>query len=120
MKCSLDLVKLFDRIAQLDESFKAGRDIQLKNRLAEAVLEENLRTEIRRLNSDQPELSFFDARDRVIKLMRNHDNSNQPKAKQVIVNEVSTDHDIQKLVKEQSQQIAAQQKQIGSSSIAYQ
>ena len=46
--------------------------------------------------------------------MRNHDESNQPKAKQVVVNEVSADHDIHKLVKEQSQQIAAQQKQIES------
>ena len=48
MSCSLHLVRLFDRIVQLDSSFKPGRDAQLKSRLAEAVREENLRTELRR------------------------------------------------------------------------
>ena len=40
---SLHLVQLFDRIVQLDSSFKPGRDSQLKNRLAEAVRDDNTR-----------------------------------------------------------------------------
>lgn len=113
--CSLDLVQLFDRIVQLDSSFKAGRASQLKNRLAEAVREENVRTELRRLNAEHPELSFFDARDRVMKLMRGQESFKGPQdKKEVVVSEVSADNDLRKLLKEQSQQLAAQQKQIES------
>lgn len=115
IKCSLDLVKLMDRIVQLDSSFKAGRDTQLKNRLAEAVNDHTVRTELRRLNSDQSELSFFDARDRVLKLMRSQDNPKTPKEKQqATLNEVSVNNDLHRMLKEQGQQIATQQKQIES------
>ncbi|KAK3737241.1 hypothetical protein QZH41_010870 [Actinostola sp. cb2023] len=113
--CSLELVKLFDRIVQLDSSFKAGRDSQLKTRLAEAVCEDNIRTEMRRLNSEHPELPFFDARDRVMKLMRSQDNFKTSKVKQeVVINEVSADQDIRNVLKQQGQQLIAQQKQIES------
>ena len=64
VSCSLSLVKIFDRIVQLDPSFAPGRETQLKNRLAESVKDESLRTELRRLNTEHPEMSFFDARDR--------------------------------------------------------
>ena len=58
---------MFDGIIQLDSSFKPGRDGQLKSRLGEAV-GKSLRTELRRLKSEHPELSYFDVRDRVTKL----------------------------------------------------
>jgi len=104
-----------DRIVQLDSSFKAGRDSQLKNRLAEAVNDNTVRTELRRLNSDHPELSFYDARDRVLKLMRSQDHPQPPKDKQqVTLNEVSANYDLHRMLKEQVQQIATQQKQIES------
>lgn len=111
VSCSLALVKIFDRIVQLDPSFLPGRDTQLKNRLAEAVLDQSLRTELRRLNAEHPELPFFDARDRVIKLTNSQ---NKPLVKEATVREVAIDKDLQKIVEQQTAQIAAQQKQIES------
>lgn len=113
MSCSLHLVQLFDRITQLDSSFKLRRDSQLKNRLAEAVREESLRTELRRLNSEHPELSYFDARDRVMKLMSNQGKHDKPR-QNTVVQETAAEQDVHSILKQQSQQIAAQQKQIES------
>ena len=59
VSCSLHLVQLFDRIIQLDCSFKPGRDAQLKSRLSEAVREESLPTELRRRNSEPPGAHVF-------------------------------------------------------------
>ena len=59
MSLSLHLVQLFDRIVQLDSSFKPGRDSQLKNRLAEAVRDDNTRTELRRLKLRTPRAFIF-------------------------------------------------------------
>ena len=110
VSCSLHLVRLFDRIIQLDSSFKPGRDAQLKSRLAEAVREESLRTELRRLNSEHPELTYFDVRDRVMKLM-----SKPPVKQSTLVQETAAaGQDIHSILRQQSQQIAAQQKQIES------
>ena len=113
VSCSLHLVQLFDRITQLDSSFKLGRDSQLKNRLAEAVREEGLRTELRRLNSEHPKLSYFDARDRVMKLMSNQGKHDKPR-QNTVVQENAVEQDVHSILKQQSQQIAAQQKQIES------
>ncbi|XP_077863353.1 uncharacterized protein LOC144346467 [Saccoglossus kowalevskii] len=88
--CSLQLVCLYDRIVQLDSSFKPGRESQLKSRLAEAVRDDSLRMELRRLNADQPELSFFDARDQVIKLMGQRGKSLKAK-REAAVREVLSD-----------------------------
>ena len=114
--CSLELVKLFDRITQLDPSFLPGRDSQLKNRLAEAVIKDSLRTKLRRLNEDHPDLSFFDTRDHVLRLIASKDSpktTTPNKDKQeTTVNEVS--HDIHKILREQGQQLLAQQNQIES------
>ena len=110
MSCSLHLVRLFDRIIQLDSSFKPGRDAQLKSRLAEAVREESLRTGLQRLNSEQPELTYFDVRDRVMKLM-----SKPPVKQSTLVQETAAaGQDIHSILRQQSQQIAVQQKQIES------
>ena len=87
---------------RLDPSFHSGRDTQLKNQLAEAVHDESLRTELRRLNTEHPELSFFDARDRVMKLTR----SDGP-AKEDVVREVAADKDLKQIVQQQAAQIAA-------------
>ena len=85
----------------------------MKNRLAEAVLEDNIRTELRRLNTEHPELPFFDARDRVMQLMSQH--SKPPKvSRDIVVQEVKADQEIREMLKHQSLQMAAQQKQIES------
>ena len=100
MSCSLHLVRLFDRIVQLDSSFKTGRDAQLKSRLAEAVREENLRTELRRLNLEHPELTYFDVRDRVMKLT-----SKPPVKQSTLVKETAgAGQDIHSILRQQSQQ----------------
>ena len=105
--CSLELVNLYDRIVQLDSSFKPGRESQLKSRLAEAVNDENVRMELRRLNADQPALCFFDARDHVIKLMGQRDKPLKPK-REATVREVTAESDQSK----NDDQIAALAKQV--------
>ena len=69
--------------------------------------EESLRTELRRLNSEHPELTYFDVRDRVMKLM-----SKPPVKQSTLVQETAAaGQDIHSILTQQSQQIAAQQKQ---------
>ncbi|XP_020917147.1 uncharacterized protein LOC110254483 [Exaiptasia diaphana] len=109
VSCFLALVKIFDRMVQLDPSFLPGRDTQLKNRLAEAVNDESLRTELRRLNTEHPELPFFDARDRVMKLIK-HDRL----VKEAVVREASAEKELKQIVQQQAAQIATQQSQIES------
>jgi hypothetical protein len=63
---SLELLLLFQRMCDLDSSLSVDQDKLLKQRLAEAVIDEGLMRELRRLNVEQPELTYFEARDRVI------------------------------------------------------
>ena len=65
--CSINLLELFDKIAEVDKTFKEGKQSILKDRLAEAVLDEGLGRELRRLNIEVPDLSYFDLRDRAVK-----------------------------------------------------
>ncbi len=67
--CSLQLVDIYDRMVELDPQIKGRREEDLKGRLAEAVRDEGLRRELRRLNTEQSTLSFFDLRDRAIAWM---------------------------------------------------
>ena len=53
-------------MAKLNESCQAAREKMLKGRLAEAVCDEGLQRELRRLNIEAPTLSFFDVRDHAI------------------------------------------------------
>ena len=65
--CSINLLELFDKIAEVYKTFKEGKQSILKDRLAEAVLDEGLGRELRRLNIEVPDLSYFDLRDRAVK-----------------------------------------------------
>lgn len=71
ISCSLELVDVYDRMVILEPSYKQRRDITLKERFAECVTDESLRRELRRLNIDQPDLSYFDLRDRAIRWLGN-------------------------------------------------
>ena len=110
LTCSLELVELFTRMTKLDESCKATREKTLKGRLAEAVWDEGLQRELRRLNMEAPGLSFFDVRDRAIEwLGRKH----PPKEATVQGIEVADDaSSLRALLKKQSQQLEKQQQQI--------
>ena len=65
---------------------------------------------MRRLNSEHPELSYFDVRDRVMKL------TSKPPLKQstLIQETTAAGQDIHSILRLQSQEILAQQKQIES------
>lgn len=69
--CSLNMVELYDKIVHLDQSFQACRDASLKGRFAEAVKDEGLKRELRRLNLESPGLKFFEMRDRAVHWMGN-------------------------------------------------
>ena len=64
--CSLSLLELYDRMSQWDAALLDGRERALKGRLAEAVRDESLRRELRRLNMESSELGYFELRDRTL------------------------------------------------------
>ena len=106
---SLELVKLFDRMIQLDPTLKHSREAQLKDRLAEAVKEDAVQMELRRLSSDKPRLSFFDTRDHLIKIM----GKDRPKSKkEAVVRETTVEGTLNSTIRKQEEQIATQQTQI--------
>ena len=106
---SLELVKLFDRMIVLDPTLKHTREAKLEDRLAEAVKEEAVQVELRRLASDKPHLSFFDTRDHLIKIM----GKDRPKGKrEAVVRETTVEGSLNSTIRKQEEQIAAQQTQI--------
>lgn len=111
--CSLHLVDLFDKMVKLDSSLKVNRDVQLRNRLAEAVRDESVRMELRRLNRDHPEYTFFEARDYIVSLMGHSDKTVKPKS-DTSIHEISVDNEMKIIMKQLSDQLASQQKQIDS------
>ena len=102
------MTELYNLIAPLSLE---GIPSYKKYRVAEAVHDDNTRMELRLLNSEHPELSYFDARDRVMKLMSQYGKSNKLR-QNTVVQQAAADQDVQSFLKQQSQQIAAQQKQI--------
>ena len=97
---SLALVTLYDKIGERDASFKACRNTTLKGRLAEAVRDEGLRRELHRLNLDNPDLSYFDVRDRAQQWLGNagHVKVEQVKSR-------ATHVEMQNLIEEQGRQL---------------
>lgn len=108
--CSLNMVKLYDKIVQLDQSFAACRDASLKGRFAETVKDEGLRRELRRLNIETPTLEFFELRDRAVHWM-----GREFERKSAINQEIKIDKresDLLEVVKRQESLIERQQEQI--------
>jgi hypothetical protein len=64
--CSLNMVELFDRMSELDPTLKSRRNESLKGRFAETVNDEGLKRELRRLNLELPDMTFFELRDRAV------------------------------------------------------
>lgn len=113
LDCSLMLVTLYDRIGALDPTYLACRESSLKGRLAEAVTDEGLRRELRRLNVESPSLSYFQLRDRAIEWLGTLKRPNSSR-RETTVNEVSFESNVLDLLRQQGEQIAAQQKQLDS------
>ncbi|XP_038053692.1 uncharacterized protein LOC119737425 [Patiria miniata] len=112
LTCSLELVKLFTRMSKLDPSIEATKGRTLKGRLAEAVRDEGLQRELRRLNIEAPTLSFFDVRDRAIEWLGCRQGNRH---KEATVQEVKAADDaggLQSLLRKQSEQLQKQQQQI--------
>lgn len=107
--CSLELVDLFDRICQLDSSFQSCREKSLRGRLAEAAKDEGVRRELRRLNLENPNMTFFDARDQVMEWIGVPKSLTQGK---FTVHKLEADSEYHHLIKQQGDQIKAQQQQI--------
>ena len=111
--CSLSLLELYDRMLQWDPSFEAGKEKALKGRLAEAVRDESLRRELRRLTMESPDLGYFDLRDRAMQWLgnaarpyRNHHDATQYEVK--AVNNI----DLETLVRQQADQLQQLQQQL--------
>lgn len=117
LDCSLELLKIYNRMCQLDSSLVAGKTEALKSYLADAVSDVNLKREIRRLNRWSPDLDFFDMRDCAIQWMGTPSTtataSNVKSARTTVTEEISQDSAVLELLKKQGAQIEAQQKQIG-------
>ena len=110
---SLELVRLFDRIIALDPSLQHTRENQLKDRLAEAVREETVQMELRRLIADKPSMSFFDTRDHLIRIL-GKEKLGKSKKETVVLREATAEADLGHQIRKQEEQIAKQQTQIRS------
>lgn len=115
MDCSLNLLDIYNRMCQEDASHVGGKTTALKGRLAEAVRDEATRRELRRLNIESPALGFFDMRDQAITWLGTTAQSNQQTAKKTAaMQETSAESEVLQLLKLQSEQLAAQQRQINT------
>lgn len=115
LTCSLRLLEIYDRMCQIDSAYRGCRTGTLKGRLAEVVRDEGLRRELRRLNVEYPDLSFFDLRDRAVTWLGSPTRSEAKPArptKTVTVQESSTESEILQLLKKQTEQLEKQQQQI--------
>jgi len=109
--CSLDLIEIYDKIIEIDPSFTSMREQALKSQLAEAVLDEFHKREIRRLSTEFPCLSFLDVRDRIVDWI-----GSPIKVKQVNVQSLQSSsappaNDLQAILKRQEAIIEKQQRQ---------
>jgi hypothetical protein len=112
LTCSLTLVEIYDRIIELDAGFKNAREQSLKGRFAEAVKDETLRRELRRLNEEQSTLPFFELRDRAVRWVGA---SGQAAPKHRTVNEIAAGgatEELTQTLKRQSEMLEQQQRQI--------
>ncbi|XP_033127984.1 uncharacterized protein LOC117125564, partial [Anneissia japonica] len=109
LSCSLELVSLYDNIVSLDGAYSACRESSLKSRLAEAVVDENLKRELRRLNIESPKLAFFELRDRAVNWLGT---TTDRYTREATVKTVSAETNVLELLKKQTAQIEAQQTQI--------
>ncbi|KAK3090231.1 hypothetical protein FSP39_010232 [Pinctada imbricata] len=110
VSCSLQLVEIYDRISALDPSFIPCRNAALKGRLAEAVRDDALKREMRRLNIEHPDLSFHQLRDRSILWLGRAGNEKRAHNQEVAMVEGS----LKEVIKRQEQMIQKQQEQIES------
>ena len=63
---SVELMKLFDRIVRKDANMEASRNNMQKGKFTEGVLNIHLRRELRRLQRDNPDLEFYEFRERAV------------------------------------------------------
>lgn len=118
ISCSLNMVELYDKIVQLDPSFAACRDASLKGRFAEAVKDEGLKRELRRLNIETPGLKFFELRDRAVhwigRLATDKKSVINQEVQSACKEEEDPTLDLLEVVKRQEALIEKQQQQINS------
>ena len=103
--CSLNMVELYDRISELDSSFKPCREAALKGRFAEAVRDEALQREIRRLNTDASSLTFFEMRDRAVQWLGQNKERTAAASQEVTTTTETMIRKQDELLKKQQQQI---------------
>ncbi|KAK7460356.1 hypothetical protein BaRGS_00003459 [Batillaria attramentaria] len=110
LTCSHNLATLADKIeaVEKDTAFSKRKNDIMKERLAEAVRDRDLRRELRRLNTEIPSLSFFDLRDRAMQWFGSPDNATCVSR----IEEKQTQSELWDLLKRQSEQIEQQQLQI--------
>ena len=118
ISCSLNMVELYDKIVQLDPSFAACRDASLKGRFADAVNDEGLKRELRRLNIETPGLKFFELRDRAVhwigRLATDKKSVINQEVQSACKEEEDPTSDLLEVVKRQEALIEKQQQQINS------
>ena len=117
--CSLKLVEMMRDIIKLDESANATKNTVLRERLADAVLDETVQHELRRLLDEDEELDFFEARDRVLRWRG--DVKAPKKAKEAVIQEKTAEDSpilmaIKGLTDQVSKLVQAQKGQAGRSS----
>jgi hypothetical protein len=112
LACSLELMRVFEKLVELQPSWGHDRQATLKGRFAEAVRDEALQRELRRLNLEVPTLSYVELRERATQWMGTGSQRNR----RLAVQEHHVEDPVVKAVKEQGDRFAEvmheQQKQM--------
>ena len=114
LDCSFELLKMFKRIEQLDPVMKQNKNQVLKERLTGAVTDEEVAREMRRLNREFPDLTFFVMRDDIIHWLGNAGNKKaDPKKTNKTVQQMPADVNPNfTLLKEQGELLREQSKML--------
>ena len=101
--CSLKLVEMMADIVKRDPAAADTKEKVLRERLADAVSDETIQHELRRLIDEDESLGFFEARDRVLRWRG--EVKPQKKTKEASVNEAAADSSILQALKGLTEQV---------------
>ncbi|MCG8048333.1 MAG: zinc finger domain-containing protein [Candidatus Thiodiazotropha taylori] len=110
---SLVLLKLVDRMLQKNRTVIGDKELMLKERFIDGVLDHQLRREMRRFSIEHPEISFQDFRKEIFRWTESHKTETSIHSEEVQVNQQKQiDNDLMKILAAQNKMLEEQQKQL--------
>ena len=110
---SLSLLKLMDRMLQKSKTVVGDKELMLKERFIDGVLDHQLRREMRRFSLEHLDISFLDFRKEIFRWAEAHRTEASLSSEKVQVNQhKQIDNDLMKVLSAQNKMLEEQQKQL--------